>query len=166
MTENEPMFGTPVHGKRTSIASYCVPCERWIENKYVNGDGNIHWWSGSYFVCGVKEQRIREYDKILTNPIAAKPIEVNEILKERGNRYAAFIDNAKVSQALKAEMWSSENWSGGKLNADQKEALELIALKISRILTGDPDYVDSWIDIAGYAQLVVDRLVEDGDRNK
>jgi len=26
------------------------------------------------------------------------------------------------------------------------------------ILNGDPNYVDSWVDIAGYAKLVADRL--------
>jgi hypothetical protein len=34
----------------------------------------------------------------------------------------------------------------------------MIAHKIGRILNGDPNYADSWIDIAGYAQLVADRL--------
>jgi hypothetical protein len=34
----------------------------------------------------------------------------------------------------------------------------MIAHKIGRILNGDPDYIDSWDDIAGYAKLVADRL--------
>lgn len=42
--------------------------------------------------------------------------------------------------------------------ADAVEALEMIAHKIGRILNGDPGYADSWVDIAGYAQLVADRL--------
>ena len=33
------------------------------------------------------------------------------------------------------------------------EALEMIAHKIARILSGDADYADNWVDIAGYAQL-------------
>ena len=44
------------------------------------------------------------------------------------------------------------------LDADQVEALDMIATKIARILNGNPDHVDSWIDIAGYATLVADRL--------
>ena len=40
----------------------------------------------------------------------------------------------------------------------QREGLEMIAHKISRILNGDPNYDDSWVDIAGYAQLVVDAI--------
>jgi len=34
----------------------------------------------------------------------------------------------------------------------------MIAHKIGRIINGDPDYDDSWVDIAGYAKLVSDRL--------
>jgi hypothetical protein len=34
----------------------------------------------------------------------------------------------------------------------------MIAHKIGRIVNGDPDHVDSWVDIAGYAQLVADEL--------
>lgn len=44
------------------------------------------------------------------------------------------------------------------LAPDQKEALEMLAHKIGRILNGDPDYADSWDDIAGYATLVANRL--------
>ena len=34
----------------------------------------------------------------------------------------------------------------------------MIFAKVGRILNGDPNYADSWIDIAGYAKLVADRL--------
>ena len=37
-------------------------------------------------------------------------------------------------------------------------ALDLICNKIARIVSGDSTYHDSWIDIAGYAKLVADRL--------
>lgn len=33
----------------------------------------------------------------------------------------------------------------------------MIAHKIGRILNGDPNYRDSWDDIAGYAKLAADR---------
>jgi hypothetical protein len=52
------------------------------------------------------------------------------------------------------------NITPGKVLADdQMEALEMIVHKIGRIVNGDPDYFDSWIDVAGYAQLVADRLM-------
>ena len=78
------------------------------------------------------------------------------LLAARGARYGAFVDNASVSQALKAQMRKTQKW--GILDPDMKEALEMVAHKISRILCGDPHYDDSWVDIAGYATRVADRL--------
>lgn len=42
--------------------------------------------------------------------------------------------------------------------AMQREALEMIAHKIARIVNGDPGYLDNWNDLAGYAQLVAQEL--------
>ena len=81
---------------------------------------------------------------------------IEQILEERGNRYGQFIDNAKFTHFVKEEMRRSPSWS--KMYADQREALDMIAHKIARIVNGDPDYTDSWDDIAGYAKLVSDRL--------
>lgn len=78
------------------------------------------------------------------------------LLAARGARYGAFADNAAISQALKAQMRQTPRWSA--LDPDMKEALEMVAHKISRILAGDPHYDDSWVDIAGYATRVADRL--------
>jgi len=78
--------------------------------------------------------------------------EIDETLKERGNRYGDFYSHADITQNIKAAMKDSSNWR--TLKCSQKEALEMIAHKIGRILNGDPDYADSWHDIAGYAGLV------------
>ncbi len=78
------------------------------------------------------------------------------LLAARGARYGAFRVNAAISQALKAQMRATPNWAN--LAPDMKEALEMVAHKISRILAGDPNYDDSWVDIAGYATRVADRL--------
>lgn len=80
----------------------------------------------------------------------------NPLLAERGARYGAFTDNAIISQGLKAQMRHAPKWA--QLDPDMKEALEMVAHKISRILAGDPHYHDSWVDIAGYATRVADRL--------
>jgi len=82
--------------------------------------------------------------------------DVDAILSERGVRYGLFKNHAGISQKLKFEMQVHEGWN--RLDSDQREALEMIAHKIARILNGDPDYADSWVDIAGYAQLVAGRL--------
>lgn len=85
--------------------------------------------------------------------------EISATLQERGNRYGPFDGHAMITQSIKDCMngkYVNTNWN--KLAPDQKEALEMIAHKIGRILNGDPDYDDSWIDIAGYAKLVADKL--------
>jgi len=81
---------------------------------------------------------------------------VDEILKERESRYGDFFEHAYLAQQLKKTLHSSPNWV--HLNDMQKESLEMQMHKVARILNGDPNYRDSWIDIAGYAQLIADRL--------
>lgn len=78
-------------------------------------------------------------------------------LKARSSRHGEFKDHAAYTQAIKAILHSSPNWDG-KMQPMHKEALDMIAHKIGRILAGDPDYDDNWHDIAGYAKLVDDRL--------
>lgn len=81
-------------------------------------------------------------------------VEIKEVLKERGSRYGKFKDHAEVTQKLKLVMRDHPRWCF--LTPSKKEALEMIAHKIGRILNGDPDYLDNWVDIVGYAQLEVD----------
>ena len=81
---------------------------------------------------------------------------VNEMLAGREARYGSFEGHAEISQVIKGLLQSRPKWNW--LAHDQKEALEMIAHKIARILNGDPNYADNWIDIAGYATLVANRL--------
>jgi hypothetical protein len=83
------------------------------------------------------------------------------ILAERGARYGTFASNAATSQALKRIMAEHLAKANKQVADDQWEAMEMIAHKIARIINGDPDYADNWVDIAGYAQLVADRLAGD-----
>lgn len=82
--------------------------------------------------------------------------DINETLKERGERYGKFADHAAISQSITMYIRNRGHWND--LSDDQREALEMIVHKIARILNGDPNYADSWVDIAGYAKLVADRL--------
>lgn len=84
--------------------------------------------------------------------------DINATLDARGSRYGSFKGHAEVTQAIKRVMAEALAKRSKTLEDDQWEALEMIAHKIGRIINGDPDYDDSWIDIAGYAQLVADRL--------
>ena len=85
-----------------------------------------------------------------------------EILKERGERYGLFKNHAAIAQELKRAIYRHmDQVSKVEPDADQLEALEMICHKIARIINGDPDYADSWVDIAGYATLVAERLEND-----
>jgi hypothetical protein len=83
---------------------------------------------------------------------------LSETLAERGKRYGAFSGHAEITMDLKRVFTNAIYSRNVVLWDDQTEALHMIAHKIGRILNGDPNYADSWIDIAGYAQLVADRL--------
>jgi hypothetical protein len=90
---------------------------------------------------------------------------LTQTLQERGQRDGRFLSHAQITQDLKSVINRNTPCSRLKdgdtvnfLAADQQEALDMICHKIGRIINGDPDYADSWIDIAGYAQLVADRL--------
>ena len=82
--------------------------------------------------------------------------DIANTLIERGRRYGVFKGHAAITQNLKMMMTASPGWV--RLSPSQKEALEMVAHKIGRILNGDPDYDDSWLDIAGYAKLIADEL--------
>ena len=84
--------------------------------------------------------------------------DINQILDERGARYGTFAGHAEISQHLKMVLSKYIQKHGKIIADDQAEALDMICHKIARIINGDPNYADSWIDIAGYAQLVADRL--------
>ena len=87
--------------------------------------------------------------------------DINNILDERGNRYGDFSSNATTTQLIKQAINLGDTTY--KLSFYQRESFELIAVKISRIVNGDANYMDSWIDIVGYAQLVIDKLQRDKD---
>jgi len=86
--------------------------------------------------------------------------EVRETINNRDNLYGGFANVAELSQGLKTVLRNHVNDERciEKLNPAQVEALEMIMHKISRILNGDPNLKDNWVDIAGYSTLVVDML--------
>lgn len=85
-------------------------------------------------------------------------MDINDTLKERGARYGAFVDHARVVQRLKRVVAEELKRLDKYIEPDQQEALDMIFHKIGRIVAGDADYDDSWRDIAGYAMLVTNRL--------
>jgi len=86
------------------------------------------------------------------------PDQVDETLDARAVEYGKFIEGAEVMQMLKRVVQAALNNRDKTLAHDQAEAMDMIIHKIGRIVNGNPDVVDHWLDIAGYAKLVADRL--------
>jgi hypothetical protein len=83
---------------------------------------------------------------------------VDRTLDARAENYGKFKDGAELMQAIKRRMADHAAKHDKTFADDQWEALEMIVHKIGRIVNGNPDVVDHWVDIAGYATLIADRL--------
>lgn len=112
---------------------------------------------------GVKflTERGKLLDKVLKEldeTIAPQADTVDAILDSRAKDYGHFRDNARLAQALKRTLADHADEVESLFADDQWEAIEMIVSKLSRIVNGNPDKIDNWDDIAGYAKLVADRL--------
>jgi hypothetical protein len=83
---------------------------------------------------------------------------IDALLDQRGMRYGSFVGQAEISQSFKKVLYHYLVARDKNLAPDMTEALDMILHKIARIVNGDQFYADSWMDIAGYAKLVGDRL--------
>ena len=81
---------------------------------------------------------------------------IEEVLNQRQATYGSFTKNAEVSQMLKYVMTQGTNYK--QMPVPHREALEMIVHKIARIVNGDPNYIDNWVDIIGYSQLVIEEI--------
>lgn len=95
-----------------------------------------------------------------TKPATSDEYSLSETLHERGGRYGRFEFQAEYAQDIKAVIHRSPNWE--IMAPDQREALDMVANKVARILNGDPHYRDSWHDMVGYLALVDERMELDG----
>ena len=90
---------------------------------------------------------------------------IEETLQERGDNYGNFHTQANLTQTLIAiitQHYNSTHRDEGKVTPPlphfMMESIHMICHKLSRIANGNPYYADSWHDIGGYAQLVVQIL--------
>lgn len=96
--------------------------------------------------------------KLDPKPEPAKVDSITAVLTQRGSRYGSFTGHAKVTQDFKRLLKKHLDDRNKVLADDQQEALDMVFHKIGRIVNGDADYDDSWVDVAGYSKLVADRL--------
>ncbi len=81
---------------------------------------------------------------------------VQQTLNERQSTHGDFEDVARAAQMLKTVIQNQPGWKN--LNAMQRESMDMIACKMARILAGNPNFKDHYVDIQGYAKLIEDRL--------
>ena len=104
---------------------------------------------------GVEEAEIEEKVEPKPEPEVSG---VGKVLDARAEQYGSFMQSSDTSVRIKGIMHNAVARNAVHLYPDQLQALDMIATKISRIVHGNPNHLDSWIDIAGYATLVADRL--------
>lgn len=84
---------------------------------------------------------------------------VEDTLAERQQTHGDFNVQSMISQQLKLTARESPNSNWDELDWDMQESLDMILHKVARLLAGDPNTIDTWHDISGYATLVERRLV-------
>ena len=72
------------------------------------------------------------------------------ILDQREKTHGSYTQQAALAQDLKTRIRAECR----NLVPQQQESLEMICVKIARIVCGNPHEVDHWRDIAGYAALI------------
>ncbi len=83
--------------------------------------------------------------------------ELEQTLKERGGQHGKFADNAEMTEHLLEACRNGKNYP--TLSPVMRTALFFIMHKAARVLCGDPNHVDHWHDIGGYAKLAEDEAI-------
>lgn len=122
----------------------------------------------SIFRDGSNKMTIEAQDKLMNEILEDLPFDerteaqvlrdagLNEILAERGKTHGDYIMVAKVFKDL-IDAWT---WGPSELSSEQFTSLQMISMKMARIVCGDPSVRDHWDDIAGYAKLAADRCTK------
>jgi hypothetical protein len=84
--------------------------------------------------------------------------DINALFAERKKTHGDYVTHALITQDLKRTIRHYVSDMDRALSSDMQETLDMIAHKIGRIIAGNPAEPDHWRDIAGYAQLVANRL--------
>lgn len=83
-------------------------------------------------------------------------VNTQELLAERQKTHGEYGEHARCTQSILRVLQAERGYP--MLSDTQKETLHMIAHKMGRIVTGNPDVEDHWDDIAGYAVLISQRL--------
>lgn len=134
--------------KTGSVIGDCPLClkEKSMSNAHDQPEKNI-----GPMGCVAKTPSI--FDEIGKIPIEQMDPTLFRTLHVRGDKYGEYGVMATCAQRIKEAMGPRAH-----LSAAQRESLDLIATKIARIVCGNPNDPDHWLDIEGYAKLARDRI--------
>lgn len=104
-------------------------------------------------IAGISDEPIEEAMKayIPTTPLPTNEMTQPDLLDQRQTTHGEFGDNARVSQSIKRILRAEPGWE--LLTDTEREAMDMIALKFSRLLSGKALELQHWEDIVGYARL-------------
>ena len=86
-----------------------------------------------------------------SKPAPVEGMQPDALISVRRGTHGEWARQSATEQQLKDVMRGGAAW--GDMTASQRSAVEMIAVKLSRIVNGDPAYADHWQDIAGYSRL-------------
>lgn len=118
----------------------------WVEN------GRSDQYKGWQNVPLLRLRNLDAGDQSVFAPLPplGKQTGAEALVTERGKTHGDWMRQAVIAQELKRVI---ADWDTAGIKPQQREALEMIAVKMSRILSGNPNEPDHWDDIAGYAVL-------------
>ena len=86
----------------------------------------------------------------------AEQVDVRSTLNERQSSHGSFVENAHTVNTFIQLCKLQPQWKN--LDPVQQEGLEMMIRKLIRVLVGDAKLLDSWRDMIGYLQLVVEHM--------
>lgn len=118
-------------------------------------DSEYQFFPLGVFVMDRVERDLQHFENVDNNHTIEKTLE------ERGAQYGPWDRHAATAQQLMHIV--DLGLTAQRLSHSQRESLHMICHKIGRIVNGNCNFTDSWVDIAGYAQLIVNQLEQTND---
>lgn len=102
----------------------------------------------------LSDDMLREIDEQVTTAIKQERL---PLLETREHTHGPFEDVAIMAQALKRTFRTATGWN--HLSDIEREAMDMIASKFSRILSGKSMERQHWEDVTGYAKLIEEKCI-------
>ena len=87
---------------------------------------------------------------------------IEKVLEERGSTYGEFKSNGRIAGLMKEIARKGDGWDA--LDYYEREAIDMILHKIARVVNGYR-CKDNFVDIAGYATLVIKEYEREEDEH-